>query len=290
VWWVSRPNFTFPRSWQRFTIKPRHIEFAWGPTKDRTLRHVASIEFAVAAGRGGGRGAIYVNDLVLRVLPLEPAVGTPAVYASSSLPGADASHVLDGTEATAWKSDPAAGPAQTLTVDFHRPVEFGGLTVRWLPRAHAARYDIQFSEDGMQWRTVRHVVGGRGGPDAVWLPESETRFLRLALLDGPARAYALAELQIRDLAFGASMNAFFQTVAGESPRGTYPRGMSGEQTAWTLVGVDGGAESGLLSEDGALEVARGRFSIEPFVVAKGQVASWADVDTSQSLTDGYVPI
>ena len=101
----------------------------------------------------------------------------------------------------------------------------------------------------------------------MWLPETETRFLRLALRDGPARAYGLAELRIEDLAFGASMNAFFQALAREAPRGTYPRGMSGEQSAWTLVGIDGGQESGLLSEDGALEVARGGFSIEPFVVA-----------------------
>jgi hypothetical protein len=169
-------------------------------------------------------------------------------------------------------------------------VEFGGLTVRWLPGAHATRYDVQFSDDGTQWRTVRRVADARGGPDAVWLPESETRFLRLALLDGPARAYGLAELQIRDLASGATLNAFFQALARESPRGTYPRGMSGEQTAWTLVGVDAGAESGLLSEDGALEVARGQFSIEPFIVAQGRVASWADVEASQSLTDGYLPM
>jgi F5/8 type C domain/Bacterial alpha-L-rhamnosidase 6 hairpin glycosidase domain len=291
VWWVNRPDVSFPREWQLVRIKQRHIEFAWGPTRDRTLRQTASIEFVVAAGRDGGRGSVYVSQLVLRELPDPPAVvAPPLVQASSSIPGAEAPLALDGAVATAWRSDPAAGPVQALTIDFQQPREFGGLTVRWLAHAHATRYDVQFSDDGVRWQTVRRVLHGRGGPDALFLPESETRFLRLALHDGPARAYGLAELEIRDLAFGASPNAFFQALARDSPRGTYPRGMSGEQTAWTLVGVDGGDESGLLSEDGALEVAKGGFSIEPFVVAGSRVVGWADVEASQFLLDRYLPI
>jgi hypothetical protein len=292
VWWVNRPDFQFPHEWQLFRIKKRHIEFAWGPTKDRTLRHVAAIEFVVAGGRGGGRGSVYVSQLALRELPDEAAVASPPVVrASSALPGAEASLALDGSVSTAWKSDPAAGPVQELTIDFHRPRELGGLTVRWLRDAYASRYDVQFSDDGMRWRTVRRVVGSRGGPDALFLPEAETRFLRLALHEGPARAYGLAELEVRDLAFGASPNAFFQAVARESPRGAYPRGMSGEQTAWTIVGVDGGDDSALLSEDGALEVAKGGFSIEPLVVTDSRrVMSWADVEPRQSLVDEYLPM
>jgi hypothetical protein len=291
VWWVNRTDVQFPRQWQLVRIKTRHVEFAWGPTRDRTLRRAASIEFVVAAGRDGGRGSVSVSQLALRELPEPPAaIPGPVVRASSSLPGAEAPLALDGSPATAWKSDPAAGPAQTLTVDFQRPREFGGLVVRWLAHAHATRYDVQFSDDGVRWQTVRKVAAGRGGPDALFLPEAETRFLRLTLQDGPARTYGLAELEIKDLAFGVSANAFFQAVARESPRGTYPRGMSGEQTAWTLVGVDGGDESGLLSEDGALEVAKSGFSIEPFVVADSRVVGWADVKASQFLLDRYLPI
>jgi hypothetical protein len=291
VWWVNRRDFAFPREWQLVRIKPRHIEFAWGPTSDRTFRRAAAIEFVVAAGRGGGRGSVYVSDLVLRELPDDGAgVPAPAVQASSSLPGAPGALALDGTPATAWKSDPTAGPAQTFTVDFHQPREFGGLALRWLPGAYASRYDVQFSDDGEHWRTVRSVVAGRGGPDVLLLPESETRFLRLALHDGPVHAYGLAELEVKDLAFGASPNTFFEALARESPRGTFPRGFSGEQPAWTVVGVDGGAESGLLSEDGALEVAKAAFSIEPFVVADSRVVTWADVESRPFLVDRYVPV
>jgi hypothetical protein len=291
VWWFNRPNFQFPREWQLIRIKTRQIEFAWGPTPERTLRHAATVEFVVAAGRGRGRGSVYVSQLGVRELPEELAVlPPPVVRSSSSLPGAEPSLALDGTVATAWKSDPAAGPAQDLTIDFRRPREFGGLVVRWLEHAYASRYDVDFSDDGVRWRTARRIVEGKGGPDALLLPEAETRFLRLALHDGPARAYGLAELEIKDLAFGASPNAFFQVLARESPRGTYPRGFSGEQASWTIVGIDGGSESGLLSEDGALEVSKGGFSIEPFVVTDSRVVTWADVETQHFLVDHSLPI
>src|SRR5205085_3865184 len=161
------------------------------------------------------------------------------------------------------------------TVDFQRLRELGGVIVRWLPDAHATRYDVELSDDGQQRRTVREVLPGRGGPDVVWLPEAEARFVRLVLRDGPAPSYGVAELEIKDPWFGTSPNAAFETLAREAPRGTYPRGMSGEQTAWTVVGIDAGADSGLLSEDGALEVAKGGFSIEPFVLTDSRVVSWA---------------
>jgi hypothetical protein len=113
VWWVNRPNFEFPREWQLVRISKRHIHFAWGPTSDRTLRQAASLEFVVAAGRDGGNGSVYVSRLVLRELPVETAVAPPpaAAHASSALAGAAAALAIDGSTATAWKSDRATGPA-----------------------------------------------------------------------------------------------------------------------------------------------------------------------------------
>ncbi|MDF4026863.1 discoidin domain-containing protein [Luteibacter sp. PPL201] len=86
-------------------------------------------------------------------------------------------------------------------------------------------------------------------------------------------------------------NAVFESRASQARRGLYPRGFSGEQSYWTLVGVDGGArESALISEDGAVEVARGAFSIEPFLIDGGRLLTWADVTTTQALRDRYLPM
>jgi hypothetical protein len=291
VWWYRRQNFDFPRQWEHIAIKQRQVEFAWGPTQQRTLKRVARIEFVVAAGAGGGAGSLYISGLTLRERPLQPTSwGAPGVEASSSLPDGAPSRAVDLDQSTAWKSDPASGPEQWLTFDFGQPREFGGLVLRWDAGMRATRYDVQFSDDARTWRTVRSVRESRGKTDALLLNESDVRYVRLAMYDGPARAYALDEVEVRDLAFGASPNAFFEALAREYPRGWFPRAFSGQQSYWTIVGIDGGSDTGLLSEDGALEVAKGGFSIEPFVRTATGLATWADVKSGQSLLRGYLPV
>ena len=291
VWWVNRRDFAFPPEWQQVKIKKRHIEFAWGPTPDRTLTRSAAIELVVKAGSGGGHGSVCFDQLSLRELPAQTtAYPRPVLQASSEQLGAEVSYALDGALSTAWKSVPAAGPELVLMLDFQQPREFGGVVLHWLENAFASHYDVEFSDDGSRWRTVRTIVDGNGGRDPLYLPESETRFLRLVLHDGPAHAYGLAEIDVKDLAFGASPNAFFEAIAREAPRGYFPRGFSGEQSYWTVVGVDGGAEQGLLSEDGALEVGKSGCSIEPFVLTGSELLTWADVQAGHALLEGYLPI
>ncbi|NHZ65861.1 coagulation factor 5/8 type domain-containing protein [Massilia sp. CCM 8694] len=262
VWWVKRPNFAISREWQKVTFKKRHIDFAWGPAKDRTLRRAEQMELVVSAGRDGGRGSVWIDDLRMRAIA--PA-GPPPAPVISTTPGA-------------------------VTVDYGVPREFGGIVLHWADRLHAARYEVAFSDDGSTWRTVRKVQDGTGGADPLLLGESEARYVRVTMPDAAAQRYQLDRVELKDLAYGASANRFFQALAKEAPRGHYPRGMSGQQNYWTVLGVDGGRETGLISEDGAIEAARAGFTIEPFVVDNGKLATWADVTMSQSLQDGYLPI
>jgi hypothetical protein len=294
VWWFQQQNYVFPKQWQLVRIKKRQILFAWGPAKDHNLRHADKIEFVVSAGSGGGSGAIYVRDLAIRALPPAPAVWPAAkASASSAVPSHGAGLALDGDASTAWISKPAAGKPQQLVIDLGVEREFGGLILHWQGRRHARAYDVELSADGRQWQIVRRVSVGNGGDDPLRLPESEARYIRLTLRDGPGAAagYALAEVELKDLAFGATPNQFIAAVAQTAPRGLYPRGFSGQQTYWTLVGVDGGGDhSALISEDGALEAKQSGFSLEPFVQEGGKLLGWADVQVSQSLRDGYLPV
>ena len=50
VWWFPQQNYTFPKEWQLVRIKKRQMLFAWGPTKERVLKHADRIEFVVSAG------------------------------------------------------------------------------------------------------------------------------------------------------------------------------------------------------------------------------------------------
>jgi len=291
VWWVNRPDYVFPHKWQRLRFKKRHIEFAWGPSKDRRLTRSATLEFVIARGQGGGKGTVCFDRLAFRELPVDASPPpAPLVRASSTLAPTQPADAIDGRMETAWRSDPATGPQQTLVLDFGRPREFGGLVLRWLPHAYASRYSIDFSDDGEHWRTVRRVIAGNGGADSHLLTESETRYLRLRLEDGPAKTYGLAEIEVKDLPWGATANAFFAGVAAESPRGHYPRGFIGEQSYWTVLGIDGGDAQGLFSEDGALDIGPGAGSIEPFLLTDEGLVTWADVAAEQSLLDGYLPI
>lgn len=288
VHWRQVRDFTAPDGWTRFVIKKRQVTRAWGPNPDPTFRGAERMEFVVTAGEGGA-GFIEVDRLELRELPPEPGVPPRPVASATSADGnAVAARAVDGDATTAWKTT-AAG-AQSLTLDLGYEREFGGLTLRWFNGAAATDYRVMASSDGRDWRALTAVEGGDGGTDWLRTAEASARWLRLDLTAGPGTAYALNEIEIEPLVFGETPTKFVEAVARESRRGLYPRGFFGEQPYWTLVGVDGGGESGLMGEDGAIELRRGGPSIEPFVIENGRLVTWADVDIDQSLRDGDLPI
>jgi hypothetical protein len=255
VWWINRKAFEFPRDWRQVRTKKRQIEFAWGPLGGGEMKKVAAIEFAVTAGTGG-KGTVWIDDLTFTELPPEhPYIRTPVVTSSA-----------DG-----------------VALDFLESREYGGLVIDWKPAA-ADHYTVEISDDGKGWAVIREVTGGNGGRDYLYLPETESRYLRLRGGGVPRN------VDVKPLDWAPSINAFFAAIAKDVPRGSYPRSFSGEQEYWTVVGVDGDAEEGLLGEDGALEVGQGAFSIEPFLFVDGELISWASVETAQTLADGYLPI
>jgi hypothetical protein len=72
--------------------------------------------------------------------------------------------------------------------------------------------------------------------------------------------------------------------------GTYARSWSGEPLYWTVLGTPDGDRAALLSEDGALEPAKGGFSLEPFVWVNGSRVAARDVQRIQLLEEGDLPI
>ena len=287
VWWVNRTRVDFPAEWTPVTHRKRHISRAWGPAEDSMLRRSAKLEFTVYSSAGGA-GSVCFDTLTFsqRALPDTPPP-RPVANASASQPAA-AALAVDGDVATAWRA-PAGGPV-TFELDLGRLREFGGLRLDWLAGQGATAYRIELSDDGRAWRPVRQVTAGNGGCDLIALPESEARHVRLVLEAGEGDTFGLTEVAVEPLEFAATPNDFIRSVAAGAPRGHYPRGFIGEQPYWTVVGIDGGTEQGLVGEDGAVEVARGGFSLEPFVLVDGNLVTWADVEARQSLQDGYLPI
>lgn len=114
------------------------------------------------------------------------------------------------------------------------------------------------------------------------------KLIRVATLLGTLLASATVFAQTP--AAQKAANERIENLARHAPRGFFPRGFSGEQVYWSLVGVDGGRDSGLLSEDGALEIGKNGFSIEPVLVEQGKPVTWADVAITHTLRDDYMPI
>src|SRR5262245_3967875 len=81
-----------------------------------------------------------------------------------------------------------------------------------------------------------------------------------------------------------------EELATHSPPGLLPRDLLGQATYWTVVGVADDEHEALLDADGMLEVAKGSFSIEPFLVAGGRVLGWRDATTAQALDSGFLPL
>ncbi|HEU5250563.1 MAG TPA: discoidin domain-containing protein, partial [Thermoanaerobaculia bacterium] len=290
VWWTNRRDFEFPRDWRKIAVKKRHLGFAWGPAGGGELRRAASLEITVTAGTGG-KGSVWLDELTFEELPpARPYTRQPEALASSDRPEHHWSLAVDGDGATSWQSE-TADAGEWMAIDFIERREYGGLSIDWEDNSFADAYAVEISDDAREWTTVREVVDGNGGRDYIFLPESESRYVRVrATRSGKGRFLGVREIAAEALEVGASENAFFERIAKDAPRASFPRSFSGEQSYWTVVGVDGDSEEALFSEDGALEPGKSSFSIEPFLRMDGALVGWDGVSTLQSLAEGDLPV
>lgn len=292
VWWSNQRDFVFPHDWRTVIRKKRHITFAWGPLGGGELKRAAAVEIAITAG-SGGKGSVWIDDL--RLTPLDPEgpyTLTPRLSASSSEEAHPASQAIDGSVATTWRSRPTSPvSSQTLNIDFLKRREFSGMVVDWEPGRRPSRYVITTSVDGASWDTLYTMENGRAPRDYLYLPESDARYVRVTV---PARTGAAAvgirEIRIEPLTWSASKNNFFTAIARDAPLGSYPKYFSGEQSYWTVLGVDGDTREALINEQGMLETGKGEFSVEPFVYIDGRLITWRDAGTVATSADEYLPI
>ena len=115
--------------------------------------------------------------------------------------------VLDDDPFTTWQSG-ALAAEQWLQLDFGKPREYGGLVIDWSAQDYAIAYDVEVSDDGQTWTTAYRSTHGNGRRDHVYLPDGESRFIRLALHESSrGQGYAIRALRVIPLELAASPNA-----------------------------------------------------------------------------------
>lgn len=290
VWWRKRYDLQFPTEWQQYRVKKSMLEFAWGPSGGAPLKQVGAIEFAITSS-SGGKGSVWIDDF--RFEKREPITAyhlAPKATASTSTEDHGPEAAIDDSPHTAWKSG-ALADSQWLLIDFLKRREYGGLVIEWDKEDYATTYQVQISQDGIQWQPFYTVTSGNGRRDYIFMPDAESRYLRLDLQKSSrGQGYGINSLSVKPFEFSFSPNHFFEGVARDAPRGVYPRYFQGEQSYFTVVGSNNADVEGLLNTDGALEVDKGAFSIEPFLFTDGKLVTWDDVEPMQELEKGYLPI
>lgn len=289
VWWWRRRAAPFPGAWQAIGVRKPRFTLAWGPGGGEP-RRIGFLELALAAGDGGA-GTVWIDDL--RLEPREPAARQPTrpvAHASSAAPGHEPAAAVDSDPRRVWRNAPG-DPAPSLWLDFGRPREYGGLVIDWDPLDYGVAYRIATSDDGEHWEAVFRARAAEGGRDWIYLPDHESRFVRLEMQESSrGRGFGVQYLGVVPAALAESPNRFLAAQAREAPRGYFPRYLLDEAAPWAVVGADGDDAEGLLGADGALEVGREAFSIEPFLFADGRLVSWASVRATPTLAEGDLPI
>ena len=189
--------------------------------------------------------------------------------------------------------------------------------IRLRVRGTGGRNDLQLKltdGDNVWWKVWRNyrpsgewqeLIVPAGEIGFAWGPTSD-KMLRHAdgiemvvarNRDGGAGSIAVDDIRIVALpgepvaaAARDDPNAALMALAKAAPRGSYPRGLIGEQPYWTLAGSDGGKVSALIDEDAGIEPAKGSYSIAPVVIDGGKRFDWANVAATQELVDKRLPI
>src|SRR5512139_466698 len=287
VWWWRRPDFAFPREVETLVLRKASLEFAWGPKSGGEPERIGAVEIGLAAGAGGA-GTLWIE--ALRIEPRDPAAALPqiqAVGASSCIAGHEPERALEKDENTAWSPNPAdAHP--WIQVDFGRSCEWGGLVADFAALRGSLATRLLASDDGARWTLLVEDPGDAGSCRWLRTSDGEGRFARIEF--SPGSTPAVVHVGVVPLELAVSPARYIGTLARIERRGIFPRHLLNEQAYWAVVGADGDERKGLLSVDGALEVAAESFSIEPFLWTDNRLVTWADVGLRVGLEDGHLPV
>ncbi len=170
-----------------------------------------ALSYRIPAGRRAvpllALGALVASSLVLTAPPAQAAEtllsqGKPATASSQEGDGYAPSAAVDGNlTGTRWASqwsDP-----QWFQVDLGQRSDLSRTVLTW-EGAYGKNYQIQASDNGTDWRTLKTVTGGDGGTDEVAVSGSGRYVRMLGTERSGGYGYSLWEFQVYGTTDGTS--------------------------------------------------------------------------------------
>ena len=289
VWWKVERNYEFPTDWVKIKIKKRHITFAWGPSQDKSPKKISKLEFTISS-YVGGKGTIWLDDFEFEKLP--PEDNSPinlTASASSQLSDKYSSeNLVDNNPQNEWKSENKG--TQNVILNLQKRREFGAIVIDWDKENYAKDFNVSLSHNGKDWEKVYSVSDAIGNRSYIRLKEEDAEKIKIELLKSSGNNYGIKEISVENVDYSEDINKFFINIAKDYPRGYFPRYFNEEGSFWTIVGVNNDTKEALMNEDGAVEVDKKQFSIEPYLFTNNKLITWNDVKRDQSLeSENYLP-
>jgi hypothetical protein len=178
------------------------------------------------------------------------ALGKPATASSVENAGTTANLAVDGNTGTRWSS--AFSDPQWLTVDLGAPTAIGRVRLIW-EAAYATAYQIQVSNDNVNWTAIKTVTGGTGATQDWTGLSGAGRYVRMY---GTTRAtgygYSLWEFEVYG-STGATATATRTSAPTSTVTATStarPRATATATNGTTTLAVNcGGAAAGAFVAD-----------------------------------------
>jgi len=115
------------------------------------------------------------------------------VTASSTYSGKPPENAIDSSASTYWRSATTSKPVW-LRVDLGTPAMMGRVVVNWYKSYYAKNYEIQVSNDEVNWQRVTSATGKSGVQTFSFSPQT-AKYVRLYFTKSNSSSYRVAEFE-----------------------------------------------------------------------------------------------
>jgi hypothetical protein len=301
--WISDPS---DRPWLQIDLGEivtlGGLEVYWGKRAARNYRFEGSCEgeawmrlCGTRHGEGGQEVFAFppMNARFLRWASDDSLPGQIQEIVEINLYGpGDAASTAKATHLSVFGGTPVMVEAsQNITVDFGYLRSVVGAVIDW-GESFGTDFSVLVSKDGKAFREVGRMTTGDGGTDNFWWPTTDSRYLRLSVLEASScHGAILNEFKPRILDKDRMPIGQLERAARAGRADLYPQSLLGRQVYWTIVGEADEAEEALFDEYGDLEPRSGFAQITP-ILRLGSALHGAPGNgpIRHGLVDGSLPI